>query len=199
MEGRRSRIVGIDYGSKMAGTTVIAYAENDRIQFLQSAKKQDADAFLLQSIEAKQFTHIFLDAPLSLPGVYQNLPKYDDYFYRKGDKILKAMSPMFLGGLTARAMRLKAQLNKKGVQVTETYPGYWAKQFQLADYHYKKQKVHLADCCAYAIQQLDLPFEVDTIGNWHQLDALLAFFVTWRHQQGKTELFGDEVEGGILV
>jgi predicted nuclease with RNAse H fold len=199
MERRRPRIAGVDYGSKLAGTTVIAYLDDDHIQFLQSEKKKDADAFLLLQVDALQLEYVFLDAPLSLPGVYRDLSGCDDYFYRKGDKELKAMSPMFLGGLTARAMRLAAQLKQQNITVTETYPGYWAKQFQLADYHYKKQKVHLADCCAFAKTQLNLPFAVAAIENWHQLDALLAFYVGWRYLNEKSTLIGDATEGGILV
>ena len=34
---------GIDYGSKLAGTTVICFAHNKHLEFIQSEKKQDAD------------------------------------------------------------------------------------------------------------------------------------------------------------
>lgn len=193
------KIAGADYGSKLAGTTVIAHVEDHKIQFLQSEKKKDADQFLLQRIEALQIKVIFLDAPLSLPGVYRNLPNHDNYFYRKVDTELKAMSPMFLGGLTARAMRLKAELRKSGVEVIETYPSHLAKSFQLKDFHYKKQKEHLIPCSNHLIQQLDWSYEVPMPQNWHQLDALLAFYSAWRYENGLHQVFGTAGEGEVIV
>ena len=193
------KIAGVDYGSKLAGTTVIAHLENSKVHFLQSEKKKDADQFLLQQIEVLQIKVLFLDAPLSLPGIYQNLPNYDNYFYRKVDSELKAMSPMFLGGLTARAMRLKAELGKSGVEVIETYPSHLAKSFQLKDFHYKKQKEHLVACSDYLIQQLDWSYEVPTPQNWHQLDALLAFYSAWRYENGAHQMFGTAKEGVVIV
>ena len=88
---------GIDYGSKLAGTTVITY-DIDRVLYqLQSDKKSDADKFVLNHVTDLKPDAIYLDAPLSLPKAY--FGEGDDFFYRKGDKELRAMSPMFLGGL----------------------------------------------------------------------------------------------------
>lgn len=193
------KIAGADYGSKLAGTTVITHVEDGIIQFIQSEKKKDADQFLLQQIEALQIKTLFLDAPLSLPGVYRDLPNYDNYFYRKVDVELKAMSPMFLGGLTARAMRLKKELEQSGVGVIETYPSYLAKSFQLKSFHYKKQKEHLAACSNFLIQQLDWSYEVPTPQNWHQLDALLAFYSAWKYDNGQHQVFGIAEEGVVYV
>ncbi|MEM9887513.1 MAG: DUF429 domain-containing protein [Bacteroidota bacterium] len=193
------KIAGIDYGSKLAGTTVIAHLVSDQVQFLQSAKKQDADAFLLREIKNLGLNCIFLDAPLSLPGVYRNIDPYNDYFYRAVDKVLKAMSPMFLGGLTARAMRLKQQLEALEVQVVETYPAHTARQFKLSDFHYKKQLAHLDACSSYLMEQLVLPYDITPIKNWHQMDALLAFYSAWRYRNGQHESFGSEEEGRVVV
>jgi len=193
------KIAGADYGSKLAGTTVIAHVENNKVHFLQSEKKKDADQFLLQQIEVLHVKTLFLDAPLSLPGVYRDLPNHDNYFYRKVDLELKAMSPMFLGGLTARAMRLKKKLEQNGVKVIETYPSYLAKTFQLKDFHYKKQKENLTACSNFLISQLDWSYEVPMSQNWHQLDALLAFYSAWRYKNGRHQVFGTAEEGSIIV
>lgn len=190
---------GADYGAKLAGTTVLAFVQNETIQFLQSEKKRDADAFLHQNIQRLHINQLFLDAPLSLPGVYQKLPNHHDYFYREADKALNAMSAMFLGGLTARAMRLQHQLALESIEVIETYPAYWAKQFGLKEYFYKKQKMHLAACTAFLLPQLDLPYKIAPIENWHQMDALLAFYSAWRHQKGESIMIGNKEEGGIRV
>ncbi|MEL6720626.1 MAG: DUF429 domain-containing protein [Bacteroidota bacterium] len=193
------KIAGADYGSKLAGTTVLAHVENNMVYFLQSEKKKDADQFLLQKIEALQIELLFLDAPLSLPGVYRELSSYDNYFYRAVDIELKAMSPMFLGGLTARAMRLKKELEKSRVEVIETYPSILAKSFQLKDFHYKKQKEHLSTCSNYLIQQLDWSYKVSIPQNWHQLDALLAFYSAWRYKNELCQIFGKAEEGVVII
>lgn len=88
--------LGIDYGSKLAGTTAICYQEGDALTIIQSEKKQDADRFINDTVESLKPEQIFIDAPLSLPAAY--FGNGDDYFYRDCDRQLKAMSPMFLGG-----------------------------------------------------------------------------------------------------
>lgn len=194
------QFIGIDYGSKLAGTTVVAFT-NDRnvVNFKTSEKKKDADKFLIKIVEEIQPEFVFLDAPLSLPGVYTNPEKFDDYFYRKGDKILKGMSPMFLGGLTARAMRLKQQFENKGIKVLEIYPAIHAQRMALKTYNYKKQLQYIPDIIA--ILQHNLPLKVDwkSIKTWHQVDALLAYYAGFRYMKGDAESFGEEAEGMIWV
>ena len=194
------KFVGIDYGSKLAGTTVVAFA-NDRnvIEFKTSEKKKDADKFLMNIVEELKPEFIFLDAPLSLPGVYTKPEKFGDYFYRKGDKILKGMSPMFLGGLTARAMRLKQQFENKGIQVIEIYPAVHAQRMDLKTYNYKKQLQYIPDILAVLQHNLPLKFNLESIKSWHQVDALLAYYAGFRFINGDAESFGDEDEGLIWV
>lgn len=195
-----SNIIGIDYGSKLAGTTVIAYLNDDNIvSFLTSEKKKDADKFILQSVETLKPKFIFLDAPLSLPGVYTMPEKYDNYFYRQGDKILKGMSPMFLGGLTARAMRLKMELEQKSIQVLETYPAIHAQRFELKQLNYKKKVQYIADVVDFLEQQFTFPFNREQIKSWHQVDALMAFYSGFRFINQEIEQFGEIDEGLIWV
>ena len=193
------KIAGIDYGSKLAGTTVIAYLEDGKAQLFQSEKKRDADKFVLEQLSALGVKQVFLDAPLSLPGVYRAMPNYDDFFYRRGDKQLKAMSPMFLGGLTARAMRLKRDLNAKGMEVREIYPAQLAKKLELPILNYKKQVTHIMPVCQHLFQLLPYSFEAADIKNWHQVDALLALYSGWRYLNNEHEIFGDETEGQIII
>jgi len=112
--------MGIDYGAKKAGTTAICYQEGNRLFTSLSVKGADADDFCFQQIERLRPEFIMIDAPLSLPDAY--FGKGDDFFYRQCDRELNAMSPMFLGGLTARAMRLADQLKSRQMLVYETYP-----------------------------------------------------------------------------
>lgn len=193
-------IAGIDYGSKLAGTTVIAHLQDSRIEFIKSEKKKDADALLLQWTKKKIPTHIFLDAPLSLPGVYLQLPECTDYFYRRADKDLRAMSPMFLGGLTARAMKLKAQLEALGIEILEVYPAQMANGLSLKNKGYKKQVSLLPEMVEYLAPPLEgFKWQPDDVVSWHHFDALLALISGIRFMQNHHDAFGDETEGLIIV
>lgn len=204
------KIAGIDYGSKYAGTTVIAYFnENKEFEFAASSKKEDADRFILEWAKHHQPDLIFLDAPLSLPGIYQNLAGCDDYFYRAADRALQAMSPMFLGGLTARAIKLKADLQIIGIDTLEVYPGHLAKILNLDKTLYKKEKNHIDTL----LSEVNVHFSIimpqlhPAILNsptkytitWHHFDAALALLsgLRYLHQQHLT--FGDGKEGLIII
>lgn len=190
--------VGVDYGSKMAGTTVIARADDKVIHFAQSEKKKDADHWLKGQVGQYQPDRIYLDAPLSLPGVYQGSEAYSDYFYRSADKIVRAMSPMFLGGLTARAMRLSQELRTFNCTTLEVYPGQLSKIINLDRKRYKKDKSYLKEATQSVLAHLP-DFQLRAIpANWHQLDALLAFCSGYRHQNGSAEVYGSAEEGQII-
>ncbi|NBC06742.1 MAG: DUF429 domain-containing protein [Bacteroidetes bacterium] len=191
--------IGIDYGSKMAGTTAIAYLEGNSLHFAQSQKKQDADAFVKNWVTEHQPQTVFLDAPLSLPGVYTQPASYGDYFYRAGDRLLKAMSPMFLGGLTARAMKLSRALQQQRIRVVETYPSRLADVLALDRKRYKKDKAYLPGAASIIMQQMHRLQLAEAPANWHQVDALLAFCSGWRYHQGLHELYGEASEGVIVV
>jgi len=191
---------GIDYGSKMAGTTAIAFVNaSEQIEFAQSAKNKDADRFILEWVAAHQPRHIFFDAPLSLPGVYKDKNSYEDYFYRQCDRDVRGMSPMFLGGLTARAMRLQAELSKVNTEVLEVYPSQLADVLQLDRALYKKQKVHLPAILSEIAKTLPYPIQNEQVTSWHQVDALLALLSGYRFTQNQHLTFGDPEEGIIIV
>ena len=110
--------LGIDYGSKLAGTTSICWLEQDKLSIKQSSKKENADEMIEDILNHLKPEFVFIDCPLTLPSAYHG--EGDDFFYRHCDKELRAMSPMFLGGLTARGMRLKH--NSKSSHWHEVYP-----------------------------------------------------------------------------
>lgn len=191
-------IAGVDYGSKLAGTTVIAALENNSVFFFQSEKKKDADRFLLEWVEKYQPDKVFIDAPLSLPRIYASPAGRGDYFYREADRLLGAMSPMFLGGLTARAMQFKAGIGHRSTQIVEVYPRQMARELHLTQTGYKKNREHILPCLEKL--QSYLPFPVaKPPADWHQFDALLAFTSGWRYENNKHQSFGDPAEGVIIV
>lgn len=201
-------LIGVDYGAKLAGTTVIAELHKGQalatISLRQSNKNEDADDMLQGYISSALLRQapllIFFDAPLSLPGVYTQPQNYTDYFYRAGDKLLHAMSPMFLGGLTARAMRLKALFNQEQVRFFETYPAAQAKRLALKALDYKGDKAAIPAVWA-AIQSAPEWQGIDTVAvtpqNWHQVDALLALLGALRYVHQTHTCVGDEAEGAI--
>jgi predicted nuclease with RNAse H fold len=108
---------GIDFGKKLSGNTVICEKNGDLTRFYRASKDTDADKFITGLIKDVRPEIIFIDAPLSLPAAYHDSENYQDYFYRLCDRQLKAMSPMFLGGLTARAIKMKTEVEKLGIDI----------------------------------------------------------------------------------
>ncbi len=192
------KICGVDYGSKMAGTTVICYYDTTTHQlFLESSeKKKDADAFLKKSIETHQPSYVFIDAPLSLPLVYQNRPGYTNFFFRKVDQEVQGMSPLFLGGLTARAMKLAYDL--KPLPFYETYPAAQSKRLHLKALGYKT-KVAQIDPVLAEINQHYPEFTLPPIKNWHEVDALLALIGAYRFWKSEHQVLGDAEEGQVYL
>lgn len=191
-------VVGVDYGAKLAGTTVIAYLEKEKIVWQQSKNKQDADAFIREFVKEKQIKLVGLDAPLSLPKIYTNQEMGNDYFYREADKLLGAMSPMFLGGLTARAMQLNAHFKQLQILTLEVYPAALAKKWELEHFHYKKS-LSLMYQAYKAIEEYIGIKLAQKPENWHQFDAILALASALRYDNQTAECYGDEQEGVIWV
>lgn len=189
--------IGIDYGAKLAGTTAICFEKNGQLQIVQSEKKKDADAFVQKTIKELQPSAVFIDAPLSLPLAY--FGEGDNYFYRDCDKVLKAMSPMFLGGLTARAIKLVNGFKQAEITFHETYPAQIVKHY-LADKTegYKKQKEFLANFCTIFEQASKHQFSIMPT-NWHQVDSALAWWAGHRFEKNEVMIYGSEKEGLIYI
>ena len=192
------QLMGIDFGSKLAGTTVVCYGRIHEIPTFASSKpKQDADAFLLEMIEKVKPDCIALDAPLSLPIVYSQPNKGDDFFYREADRQLKAMSPMFLGGLTARAMQFARYCNQRNILIYETYPAALVRELNLGSVYDKKSMVVLPEFCKQLnkLSQQNIPQKL--IPNWHHADAWLAWVSCCRIISGSETTLGNDEEGVI--
>ena len=184
--------LGIDYGSKLAGTTAVCWKEGSQLHLQQSSKNKDADKFILDHVSRLRPQTIYIDAPLSLPSIYSQ-GTGDNYFYRECDVKLKAMSPMFIGGLTARGIKLKDDLKKAGVEVNEVYPAALVRTLLLGE-AYKQ------DLKKFMVTITDLmDAKIPSIGNWHQVDAILAWISGKRHQENRAESHGIPSEGIILV
>ena len=184
--------LGIDYGSNLAGTTAICFQQDQSLHIRSSVKKQRADQFIADFVAGADYEQIFIDAPLSLPSAYHN--QGDDFFYRICDRELKAMSPMFLGGLTARAMALKNKLSN--IAFYETYPRQLVRLMPL-----EVQKQYKADIQGFVMQLSDvLSLDIKTeISTWHMVDSILAWCSGRRFAQGEHRAYGSADEGTIIV
>lgn len=180
---------GIDYGSKLAGTTAVSFLQNGQIVFVQSKKNQDADVMIKELVDIHQPKRLFIDVPLSLPGVYKEPAIYNDYFYRVCDKNLHAMSPMFLAGLTARGMKLSAEFAKTEIHSFETYPNALAKLLGIEEWEHIHETV----------EKMLHPIQVQKPTNKHQADSLLCFLAGFRFENYMSEKVGDEKEGVIYL
>lgn len=192
-------IMGIDYGSKLSGNTVVALLHNKTITFHKSNKNKNADQMILDIANDIKPGYVFIDAPLSLPGIYSNPSKYSDYFYRMADSELGAMSPMFLGGLTARAMRLANELKSKGMKVHESYPAAIARSLELHELGYKKDKKSINKLASLLNEYLGIDFDENKVTTWHHIDALLTLVIAKRYFESRHLVFGEKEEGLIYV
>ncbi|NVK28729.1 MAG: hypothetical protein HWE14_11830 [Flavobacteriia bacterium] len=194
-------LFGIDFGSKLAGTTVVSIFKQNKIYFMEVEEGVDADNFIMNAARHFKPDIVFIDAPLSLPGRYNNIPGCEDYMFRKADMELKAMSPMFLGGLTARAIRLKDELEAENIEVRETYPKILAHRYELNNLGYKG-KTHHINVCRSKLQEALNPrifMDCQDIKTWHHLDSLLALMSAMNYDMGSSVTYGDENEGSIVV
>ncbi len=192
--------LGVDYGSKLAGTTAAAMCVAGQLVIWQITPGQDADKWLMQLTQERQPRVLYLDAPLTLPKAYSQTPQVAsaDFFYRQADRELQAMSPMFIGGLTARAIKLRVQLAENGIGVLETYPTALARLLFPQLDGYKKSFATLPKYTE-ALQSL-VPFPMTNIpDNWHQFDAVLAWLSGYRHAAGEAVLYGEATEGRVIV
>lgn len=185
---------GIDYGANLAGTTAVCFKEQDKLLLSCSKKKKNADLFLTEMMVKYQPNLVFIDAPLSLPKAYYG--DGNDFHFRKADRLTQAMSPMFLGGLTARAIALKSA--HQSIKFYETYPKMLIKNTPSIGQHYNK-KTKLREEIIAVLADI-LPFALaEKPKNWHEFDAIIAWYSGYRFLNEEAEIFGDPSEGRIIV
>ena len=115
--GEVKDFVGIDFGAQQAGSTALCFRERGLFHFERRAKGEETDPWLEELVQRLRPAAIYMDAPLSLPGAY--FSNGSVWFYRHADRLGRSMSPMFLGGLAARAMRLSERWRSQGIAVHE--------------------------------------------------------------------------------
>jgi uncharacterized protein len=193
------KLAGIDYGSKLAGTTVLAFYNGHSISLFSTAKGVDADVFLEDKLGSLKPDIILIDAPLNIPGIYGGLPKCDNFFYRHADKELQAMSPMFLGGLTARAMKLAYNLHQPNIKILEAYPKKVAETLGLKSQYLKSKNENPALFIPHLQKASKIECPLPEVKNWHEADALLCLITAIRISRNQAISYGRNDEGLIWI
>lgn len=187
-------IWGIDFGARRSGNTVIANAVEGRVVFYQVEKGADTDAWMEELVEELEPQLIAIDAPLSLPLGWCG--GEGDLFYRECDSELKAMSPLFLGGLTGRAVKFARQLKSLKVSVIEAYPKGFVNHLLQGVCPHSARDVR--QILAQLPEGVELELEENPT-NDHQMDALMALVVAIRYEAGMANGYGKRDEGLIWV
>jgi predicted nuclease with RNAse H fold len=198
------RVVGVDFGAKLSGTTSICFVEDNTVKFLTSKKGENSDEFILNHLKNINPEIIGIDAPLSIPAAYQLGSASNDFSFRLADRQLHAMSPMFLGGLTARAVSLAVTLRAQGIEVIEVYPRAFVRLLTDDDDLYlrlkkAKDQVGLKSLSEKVSAKFHPDLNISTPTNWHEFDSMLAFFSAARFERGEAIAYGDPAEGVVYV
>jgi predicted nuclease with RNAse H fold len=129
MQKRSLRVVGIDLAGSHKRPTGFCFLERNRAE----VSVLHTDEEILRAV-GKGVHAVAVDAPLSLPRgrccLRDDCPCAGKAHFRACDLELRAMKikffPITLGPmrqLTVRGLRLKESLERKGIEVFETYPG----------------------------------------------------------------------------
>jgi predicted nuclease with RNAse H fold len=188
------RFIGIDLGARSSGNTVVCRRERGLFVFERPLQGNDGDAWLEERITDLRPDAIYIDAPLSLPGAY--FGRGADHFFRAADLQARGMSPMFLGGLTARAIRFAQRWRDAGIAVHEVYPAALIRQAW--------EHLHIAPGKAIPRHKLRLMAGMCSLpppspADRHEADAWLCWVIGHRHRAGKAKVFGAPDEGLILA
>ena len=103
---------------------------------------------------------------------------------------------MFLGGLTARAMKLASTFSKVGIVFYESYPSGLVDEIKLDRSLYKKEKEYIGSITNAILDSFQLKVK-HIPSSWHEVDALLAYIIGKRFNEGEVKRVGDASEGII--
>ena len=191
------RFAGVDFGAKLAGTTAITWNSGNEIITRLCPKGIDADNWLEDQIAEIGVSLICIDAPLSLPAAY--FGNGSDFSYREADRQLKAMSPMFLEGLTSRAMKFASSAAARQLDVLEVYPAALVRHLPELHANYQKKERETIQPFLTVLQSL-LPCQVNSKPTtYHEIDSILCWFSGYRYQLGLALPNGNPDEGIIWI
>lgn len=188
-------VIGIDLAGSEKRPTGICILIGDRI----NTSILYTDEEILNEVEKYKGALIAVDAPLTLPKGRKSIDQRCDIHFRECDRELLRRRikffPITLGpmrSLTKRGMKLKKELENRGFEVIEVYPG--GAQDILGIPRKSKGKEKLLE----GLKKLGLKgFKKDMTD--HELDAVTAAYVGKLYLEGNYEAYGDPKEGLIIM
>lgn len=193
---KTSLVVGIDLaGSPNRNTGICAL----RGMTVTSIGTLHTDQEILFFVERVRPDLIAIDAPLSLPPGRKSLEERNAEHFRPADRELMKRGirffPITLGPmrmLTARGIKLKKILMRRGYAVIEIYPGAAQDIFGIPRKQQGLPKLHRG------LERLGLKgLKKDLNGD--ELDAATGALVGRLYLKGKAERLGDAKTGAIIV
>ena len=189
-------VVGIDLaGSLNRNTGVCAL----RGMTATSIDTLHTDQEILDFVERTQPELVAIDAPLSLPPGRTSLEDRNAEHFRPSDRELMRRGirffPITLGPmrlLTARGIRLKKILTRRGYPVIEIYPGAAQDIFGIP------RKQHGLTKLQRGLERLGLKGLKKEM-NGDELDAVTGALVGRMYLKGKAEVLGNFKTGAIIV
>jgi predicted nuclease with RNAse H fold len=189
-------VVGVDLaGSPHRNTGLCAL----RGMTITSIDTLHSDQEILDYVELIRPELIAIDAPLSLPPGRKSLEERNAEHFRPSDRELMKRGirffPITLGPmrlLTARGIRLKKTLARRGYPVIEIYPGAAQDIFGIP------RKQHGLAKLFRGLERLGLKGLKKEM-NGDELDAVTGALVGKMYLEGKAEVLGDFKTGAIIV
>lgn len=182
-------LVGIDLGGRTTGKTALSFLDTDLNEIKNYSREYisercgKSDKELIRFVESFNADVIGIDAPLSLPDF-----KSENYLYRNCDKKLKALSPMTLGEITARAIHIKENLSCK--DIFEVYPKTLLELHKINHKGYKRDQNLQNFIWSFLKDYYDLKFPNIEM-NEDNLDSILAVLILYHFYNKKYEIVND--------
>ena len=185
------QVLGVDLAGSEKRATGVAYKEGGKVKC--AILYQDSEIIQL----AHSFTHVFIDAPLSLPiGGRKNLNEKNGIHLRECDYLLRKMGirlfPPTLGHmrmLTHRGIKLKIFLEGLGKEVYEVFPGAF---YDVMGVGRKDRKAILM-----LYRNMGLKLQKRTYTQ-DELDGVACLLLGYMFLEGKGVLLKG-IDGGIVV
>ncbi len=195
MRGKALLIIGLDLAGspkRPTGFCVLAGL---------NAKTKDlfSDEEILAAVVEAHPDLVTIDAPLHLPPGRSSIHERNDSHYRPCDLELRRRKipffPITLGpmrGLTERGMRLRADLEGKGIRTVEMYPGGAQDVWRIP------RAARDGKGLRRGLAKLGLKGLRADCSN-HELDAATGALVGRLFLQGRAEVLGDFDSGAIIM
>lgn len=179
-------LIGIDLAGKPENPTGIALWKRKAVRTCVA----HLDNEILVCIKDFEPTIVAIDAPLKLPksGI---LRKADREMIERGYRVFPPALPA-MKVLTLRAIRLNELLKREGFKTLEVHPTSTRKALGMPPKDWRKIQVILKSI------GLKGDIQLRTLTS-HEIDAVTAALTAYLHIKNKTEEFGDEEEGTIIV